>query len=401
MNNITLSLEKDLHLFHQASKIPLCVFDSTQRDLLRYPLIDSMECSPKTMEQCIHVLKKLPDTHHVPTLISSNSCFLALLKLDGNTNVMFGPISSVPLTYSEFYNTNKNTCDPDDLMHLYQIIQQSPHITLAQFANNISLYIKLAFHEEISPQEILANHIILSKPHTDAGTISIDEPKYMTVSDGISFQKKILFHIQNGHLQNIKKIFHETDFFANLEIAPSSMEELQKIFFIYSTLCFVTVIEEGLDVQKAFSIFDTYTSRIPSLTAPDDLEKLCLQLSIDYCQQTILLHNMYSTSPIVSQCLQYIHNHIHSKITISDLAKHCNLSNRTITRHFSEHYHIPVSEYILLQKLKEAAFMLTHSNFSLIEISHQLAFSSQSHFSVAFKAKYNYTPQQYRDKFKE
>lgn len=401
MNKFRLRFEKDLQLFHQASNIPLCVFDNSPKDIFRYPWIDNMDCSPKTLHQCIELLKERDFSLPLPILISSNSCFFALLRLDENTNVMFGPISSIPQTYKEFYNTHKNNCDPDDLLHLYQVIQQSPHITLTQFVNNISLYIKLAFHIDISTEEILNNHIIFSNNDLDVTYTDIDEPKYITVTEAIGFQKKILFHIQNGNIPEIKKLFCDTYFFLNLENAPSSIEELKKIFFIYATICCVIVIEEGVDVQIAFPILDTYIAKIPSLKVPDDLAKLCLQLSIDYCHQTIKLHNTQSNSPIVSQCLQYIQNNIYSKITIDDLAKHCNLSKRTITRHFSDYHHISASEYILQLKLKEAAFLLTNSLFSLVEISNQLAFSSQSHFSVAFKKQYSYTPQQYRDKFKK
>lgn len=401
MNNTKIKFEEDLVLFHQASKIPFCVFDNSPKDLLRYPLLDAMECSPKTLLQCSETLRKIQNTCHIPLIYSSVSCFAALIKLDENTNVMFGPVSSIPLTYKEFYDTNKSNCDPDDLTHLYQLLRQSPHMNLTQFANNISLFIKLAFQEVISPQEILANHVTFPTINTHAVTTDTSEHPYITITEAMFFQKKILFHIQNGNMREIENMFGNTHFFSNLTDAPSSIKELQKIFFCYAIICCVAVIEEGVDLQKAFPIFDSYICRIPMLTSSKNLEELCMQLSIDYCQQTVNLHDSLSSSPVVTKCLQYIQNNIHAKITINDLARHCNLSKRTISRHFSEYHHSSVSEYILQIKLKEASFLLIHSGFSLAEISNQLAFSSQSHFTVAFKKKYYYTPQQYREKFKK
>ena len=98
-----------------------------------------------------------------------------------------------------------------------------------------------------------------------------------------------------------------------------------------------------------------------------------------------ILKTAHSVSPVVTKCLQYIHDNLYSKITIADLAQYCHSSTRTITRHFSEFYHTAAMEYILDCKLEEAAFLLTHSALTLTEISSQLAFSSQSHFTSIFK----------------
>jgi len=143
-----------------------------------------------------------------------------------------------------------------------------------------------------------------------------------------------------------------------------------------------------------------YISKIPSLTAMEHFASMQTQLSIDYCQQMADLHYKRTNSHIVTQCIQYMENHMDSRITVEDLAKHCHVSKRTIARQFSEYCNTSAAQYILQLKLKEAAFLLTNSTFSLVEISTHLAFSSQSHFSVAFKKKYNFTPQQYRNKFK-
>lgn len=176
---------------------------------------------------------------------------------------------------------------------------------------------------------------------------------------------------------------------------PFSIEEMKAEYYRYATLCFKAAIDKGLLLQTAVTIFDIYTSQVASLTSPQSFVSMYSQLSIDYCRQMVEI-GQHTNSPIVNQCLQYIERHIQDKITIDDLTKCCHLSKRTITRHFSEYFHMPAAEYILQLKLKTAAYLLTNSTFSIVEISNQLSFSSQSHFSVAFKKQYHYTPQQYR-----
>lgn len=396
MNHTPIPFETDLSLFHQATKIPLCVFDNTPNALLRYPLIESMTCSPITLTQCCTLLKSA--ALFFPFLFTSDNFFFALLKLDANTNVMLGPVASMPLAYRDFYEANKNDCDPDDLTHLYRVIQQSPRISLTQFAGNVCLLVKLLGGNSFSIQDILSDHLKIKKTILPPEKSTIQEPHFTSVNEAISFEKTILYHIRSGNIDEIKKIFREPNFFNNAELVFSSAEDYYKIFFIYATLCCVAALEEGLGTPKAFPIFDTYISKIPTISSQEELSELCAKISLEYCQQIVGLHKYRTDSAVITQCLQYIHEHLYSKITIDDLANHCNLSKRSITRHFTNHFHTSVAAYILDEKLKESAFLLENSGFSLTEISHQLAFSSQSHFSVAFKKKYFYTPQQYRDK---
>ncbi len=277
----TKILNEHLSLFHQATGIPLCVFDNTPKDLFHYPIIENMSYTPRTLSHCVNALYSVSENTHMPILYSSDTSFFALLKLDSDTNIILGPVSSEPITYTEFFNSNKSGGDSRNLPHLYRITQQSPHVSLFRFAANISLFINLIWHEHVSVEKLLENQMT------------------------------------------------------------------------------------------------SFTNRV------------------------VPLHNENHDSIIVTKCLHYIQNHIHSRITVDDLAQYCNMSRRTITRHFTEFHSVPVTEYIIRIKLKEAAFLLIHSNLSLSEISDQLAFSSQSHFSVAFKKHFHNTPKQYRENYKK
>ncbi len=394
MNQIE-KFEKKLRVFYNASNIPICVFNNMPKDLLRCPRIASMNCSHKTMKMCSKILKKQTTSRHLPIMIFSGSCFLALLKLDNDTNVMFGPLSSTSLSYKEFLLANKNYSDSDDLLHLYRITQQGPHISPEQFANNLSLYISLAFQEEIRSDEILKNHIYLNTINTISKRDIVQFPNYVTGTKAMELVNQLLFNISNGHINELEKITDNMPLFSMRSSFPFSIEEMKAEYYRYATLCCKAAIDKGLHPQTAITIFDIYTSQIDSLTSLQSFVSMYSQLSIDYCRQIVEI-GQNTNSNIVNQCLQYIERHIQEKITIDDLAKYCNLSKRTITRHFTEYFYMPATKYILQLKLKTAAYLLTNSTFSIVEISNQLSFSSQSHFSVAFKKQYHDTPQQYR-----
>lgn len=388
--------ENDLLLFYNATKIPFCVFDNTPKDLFRHPEITSMECSLQTMLQCCARLKNVDC--HIPVLLSSDTCFFVLLRLDTQTNIMFGPISSVPLSYHSFCELNHSIRDNSDMLHLYRVLQQSPQMSLSILAHNICLYLKLAFGETISAQEILSSEISYSIESEQPYPVYPIHATHKVVNQMILLQKKLLPLIQNGDLKALQYTFSHSHILHLLQDTPFSTEELHKLFFSYATLCCAVVLEKGLSTEQILPLFDSYVSRAVSVKTPADLLFLCRQISVDCCTLAVPLLDAPSASEIVNNCLHYIRTHLNLVIHVSDLAVHCGTSSRTITRHFAKYYSMSVNTCILQEKLKEAARLLTHSDMTLSEISNQLAFSSQSHLNVAFKKRYMTTPQQYRIK---
>ncbi len=402
MNNTDKNFYDDLQLFYQATRIPVCVFSNTPVELYHFPLFDSLNCPTNTLIKSRELLNRSGNAYF-PLIVVSHSCFMAMLRIDEDTNIILGPLSSTPLTYKDFYNDNQHVSEYSDLLNLYRVIQHAPRMSLSQFAASLSLFIKLTQQRELSHHDILKNQLVVHKKNLNTPTEygSNESRKFVSFSEAITFQKQIIFYLRQGNVSEIEKKFNDTNFFTNLTLTPSSVEELYKIFFIFATICYIASLEEGTDIITAYSIFDSYLNKIPSLKTPYDLANLCFELSLEYCNQIVSLRQNHSDSPVVSQCLNYIKKNLYSKITLDDLADYCNLSRRTITRHFAEYHHTTIKDCIMHYKLKEAVFLLTHSEYSLAEISNQLAFSSQSHFIVAFKNVYHYTPQQFRNKFKK
>lgn len=160
---------------------------------------------------------------------------LALIALDEQTNIIFGPITSVPLTYHQFYGINTLIEDLDDLLHLYKIIQCSPMMTLAQFASSVSLFIKLVFQEEISTKMMIYdNHEQENKipKHTDRSQQDKSEMSISTLSTVISFQKSVLQDIKTGNCQGIEEAFESGMQIICNNITFTSSEDVQS-FFIF------------------------------------------------------------------------------------------------------------------------------------------------------------------------
>lgn len=81
---------------------------------------------------------------------------------------------------------------------------------------------------------------------------------------------------------------------------------------------------------------------------------------------------------------------------IFEMASFANVSRSQLIRLFNQHLSISPHAFLHKIRLQKAAMLLKKSNYSIIHISLSVGFSSETHFSKAFKKYYGVTPSAYR-----
>ena len=101
---------------------------------------------------------------------------------------------------------------------------------------------------------------------------------------------------------------------------------------------------------------------------------------------------------VLKQLLEWVDQHLHLSLTLSDLAQQTALSEYHFAHMFKQSMKMPPHQYVMQRRLELAhrALELTHEN--LTNISTQYGFSSSSHFSHRFKKHFGYSPSQIRKK---
>ena len=102
-------------------------------------------------------------------------------------------------------------------------------------------------------------------------------------------------------------------------------------------------------------------------------------------------------SGLVSQVLRYVDLHFRKKITLEELAALTHFSPRHITRKFHAVVGIPLSAYILAQRLADAKSLLATTDIKISDVALQSGFGTAAHFCQQFREETGYTPKQYRD----
>ncbi len=89
-----------------------------------------------------------------------------------------------------------------------------------------------------------------------------------------------------------------------------------------------------------------------------------------------------------------------STITVAQLAKHLNISDRTLRNIFHKCAYLSPQQYIDNIKLANARFMLENTSMAMSEIALTLGYCTQFYFTQVFSNKYGIPPSKYRNYFR-
>ena len=93
---------------------------------------------------------------------------------------------------------------------------------------------------------------------------------------------------------------------------------------------------------------------------------------------------------------EYIDANLGKRITLDDLASAAEVSSAYFARVFRRTAGIAPYQYVLRHRISRAIELITSSSLDLEEIAAITGFSSQSHFSTAFRKATQMTPKTFR-----
>jgi AraC-like DNA-binding protein len=182
-------------------------------------------------------------------------------------------------------------------------------------------------------------------------------------------------------------------------LSEDALRNIQYHFAITAALVARFCIEGGMEVSVAFSLSDFYIQQADKCKTPQNVADLHPIMCLDYAKRMKNLRKEKICSRHVANCMDYIHDHLHTRITAAFLAGYVGLDPSYLSRLFKKEAGLSVSEYIRLKKIETAKNMLIYSDYSPSRISAILAFPSQSYFTEIFRRHTGMTPLKYRAQF--
>lgn len=204
--------------------------------------------------------------------------------------------------------------------------------------------------------------------------------------------------VQSGNIEMINKCIG--DFISKgIVIGHLSNDALRQMQ--YWAVCCITMgtryaIQGGLDEMTAYNLSDSYIMAVDKMTSGEEITsyiiKIVLELTTLVSESS---HPFYSNE--IQRCINYIHKHLHEKLTLDMLEKEIGYSKSCLSKAFKKQVGVSIGEYIMSKKIEEAKALL-RGETSQEMIAYYLGFCSQTHFIKSFKKICSLTPYQYKRK---
>ncbi|WP_024506527.1 AraC family transcriptional regulator [Bradyrhizobium sp. ARR65] len=99
----------------------------------------------------------------------------------------------------------------------------------------------------------------------------------------------------------------------------------------------------------------------------------------------------------LKRIIEYVDNHLSSKISLVDLAAVAGLSRMHFASQFRAATGLRPHEYVLRRRIHRAEELLLRSTMPIVEIALTVGFQTQAHFTTVFKRFVGHTPYQWRN----
>lgn len=204
--------------------------------------------------------------------------------------------------------------------------------------------------------------------------------------------------VKSGDIDNIVINLQKTlDGEFGVLAKDNKIRSKKNLLIIRVSNCSKAAIDGGVSSETAFTLSDSF---IQTIEKTDNYSLLCdigKKIPIAFAAKVKEVQKS-NYSKITCNCIDIILKHLYEDISLSKISNILNLSPPYISSKFKNEVKISLSEYILKCKIDEAKYLLTHTNYSILDISTLLCFHDQSYFTKTFKRFTGITPKKYASK---
>ncbi|MFT8618086.1 MAG: AraC family transcriptional regulator, partial [Lentilactobacillus hilgardii] len=327
-----------------------------------------------------------PHLINCPQLFFLNNQEVLALVINDNLNYLIGPIF-IEEHGEKFHQTLLKTSviQMDFLCEELCLLQNV--ISGGQLSTNDVFVQNQLYEKEIQQNEASLTESLFANQ------------EYEFIHNPYDQEVRELSSVQNGDLEKLNDSLQEVFEGHFPVLGPNKVRSMKNLAIVDLALLARAAIKGGLDYEKSFSINDQYIRSVESLTNSSEITALTLQAKRTYTELVHeLIHNDFKTSSnvIIKRCKVYIQTHLHTKITLNKLAKHCCVSTQYLSRTFHKTQAQTLIQYMQHEKIEATKRELIYTNDKISAIAVDYGYSSASHYTMVFKQLNHITPTAYR-----
>lgn len=313
-----------------------------------------------------------------------------------------------PVTVEEYYLMNNGHTASHYLIEKYRLSDQAYRVPFCDY--NLFCECILLLHNYLNNEGLVYQELNALNFISEDLEESISAKKSEMIFDyQESFQKhnpydrerREVNSIINGNKEQLLAALDEVFDGEYAVLAGTPLRSSKNLGIIGLVLASRAAIEGGISSEESFSISDYYIRMIDSLDNIGEIEAVVRKAKLEYADLVNNLSQTDNTHLLSQKAKDFIFTHLHSKITVVEIAEDLGVSKDYLSRIFKKTMGVTIKEYIVKQKLQYSIDLLVNTDESIEQISSVFGFSSQSHYAQCFKRKYGISPNTYRKKYKK
>lgn len=210
-------------------------------------------------------------------------------------------------------------------------------------------------------------------------------------------EQKKLGSIRAGNLKLLEECQNEVWPGEIGQLADNPLRQEKNLSIVVISIACRAAIDGSVAPQKAFSMSDVFISNIERMTQVLPIQAAVVEYEREFARAVEQVKHDSEHNRYVERAKEYVAEHIDESIRVVQIGEALGINENYLTGLFHKYEGITLQHYIRKEKVRQAKELLLYSSYSCSEIAALLCFSTQSHFSSAFKREVGMTPAKYRE----
>lgn len=259
---------------------------------------------------------------------------------------------------------------------------------------------KLLLYEETSEKVCLSELYTKQQPEPEQQKF-FEKKRWMEkgghLHNPYQHEQKKLGSIRAGNLKLLEECQNEVWPGEIGQLADNPLRQEKNLSIVVISIACRAAIDGGVEPQKAFSMSDVFISNIERMTQVLPIQAAVVEYEREFARAVEQVKHDSEHNRYVERAKEYVAEHIDESIRVVQIGEALGINENYLTGLFHKYEGITLQHYIRKEKVRQAKELLLYSSYSCSEIAALLCFSTQSHFSSAFKREVGMTPAKYRE----
>ncbi|MDF2521423.1 MAG: hypothetical protein K0R84_2051 [Clostridia bacterium] len=211
-------------------------------------------------------------------------------------------------------------------------------------------------------------------------------------------ENEMLHAVEMGDIEKLDELSEESYYlFGDIpnRVPNDPLRSGKNIAFVLNTLLRKAAEKGGLHPMDIHSLSEKFAVQIEQTTTIQQLADLLKKMRLDYCNAVRKL-SLKNFSYLTQKAIEFIRKNLDGNLSLEAISSEIDVSLYELSRQFKRETGQNITEYINIQRVNEAIYIMQNPNISITDAAYMVGFNDLAYFTKVFKKLKGITPSEYR-----